>query len=692
MQKKSRQLSNCSKPARLSASNLVSAKCRNLVSISSSVELCTDSELIDDVNELSKTGIKVSLVCPPQSNHAGNLISILDKSVEYHCVPVHIPEAELFDLEPLLGRGLRSKFQRCLSLLKGESDYFEERLINKAPGFVRHIVRRVYEFKKVEIEKAKQNALETGSYWQFFLCRQLPPELYRKYKELLFLDCFGYFYFYETLLIRKLQGGIDTVICNDPYALPAGCLLKELLPELKLIYDSHMRDFEYVADPEKRRLLLQNQDWILSLCDLQILPASKDIAPLPVFEHRVPVRQAAAQANQSESGTLNIAILYDPVGTMTVAVHEYLNALRLYIPHEIFMIPASTSVELPHELDLSLFDAVILHYSIRICVDHHLDSVVAEKLAAYSGLKLLFIQDEYDFTEKARKSIEKLGFDLVYTCVPEDSIDLVYPASRFRKTEFINVLTGYVPEDSTIESFARPIEDRELDIVYRGRILPFRYGLLGYEKYEIGVHVKRLALERGLLVDIEVDDLKRIYGSGWYEFLASARACLGTESGSNVFDFDGKITESVKQELTLNPYAGFHEIEERILKEHEGPVHMNQVSPKIFEAIQLRTALILFEGRYSDVVQPDLHFIPLKKDFSNIEEVFQKLEDLDYLTELTDRAYNDVIASRKYSFKTFAKKVSSDIEARIGKRRGEISCPETKKLLCASGPDPLESV
>ena len=57
---------------------------------------------------------------------------------------------------------------------------------------------------------------------------------------------------------------------------------------------------------------------------------------------------------------------------------------------------------------------------------------------------------------------------------------------------------------------------------------------------------------------------------------------------------------------------------------------MNQISPKIFEAIRLRTALILFDGSYSDVVKPDAHYIVLKKDYSNIDEVFERLEDIHF--------------------------------------------------------------
>ena len=42
---------------------------------------------------------------------------------------------------------------------------------------------------------------------------------------------------------------------------------------------------------------------------------------------------------------------------------------------------------------------------------------------------------------------------------------------------------------------------------------------------------------------------------------------------------------------------------------------MGQISPKMFEAISLGTVLVMFEGKYSNILKPDLHYISLKKDF-----------------------------------------------------------------------------
>jgi hypothetical protein len=92
---------------------------------------------------------------------------------------------------------------------------------------------------------------------------------------------------------------------------------------------------------------------------------------------------------------------------------------------------------------------------------------------------------------------------------------------------------------------------------------------------------------------------------------------------------------------------------------------MNQVSPRVFEAVAVRTALVLFEGKYSGVVEPDTHFIPLRKDFGNIDEVLAKVQDDSYLEALTARAHRDVIGSGNYSYRTFVGAFDQTVGQRV---------------------------
>ena len=126
--------------------------------------------------------------------------------------------------------------------------------------------------------------------------------------------------------------------------------------------------------------------------------------------------------------------------------------------------------------------------------------------------------------------------------------------------------------------------------------------------------MKDICKKHQIQVDIEYEDTKRFNNSGdWYNFLLSGRATLATESGANIFDWDGTLKTSIQAYLQENPKATYQEIAKIFLKE-DGAILMNQISPKIFQAIMCRTALILYEGEYSGVVLPGKHYISLRKD------------------------------------------------------------------------------
>src|SRR5262245_61753945 len=237
--------------------------------------------------------------------------------------------------------------------------------------------------------------------------------------------------------------------------------------------------------------------------------------------------------------------------------------------------------------DFNYFDAVIVHYSVRYCWGS-LPKDFQEALRTYRGLKALFVQDEYDRVHVTWEAISLLGIDVVFTVVPREEVPKVYPPERFPRTTFVSVLTGYIPEQlERLET--PPPEDRALLIGYRGRELAWWYGDLGREKLLIGQRMKSICDARGLPTDIAWKEDARIYGDRWFQFLANCKATLGTESGSNIFDFDGALAQTVRHEIMANPGASYEEIHEKYLQGHDGKIVTNQISPKIFEAIACRT-------------------------------------------------------------------------------------------------------
>lgn len=374
------------------------------------------------------------------------------------------------------------------------------------------------------------------------------------------------------------------------------------------------------------------------------------------------------EARPEELLKLSVLIIYDAHATHTNAVHDHvamLGAMSGVVHHYLHCGVARSP-------DLDAYRAVVVHYSARLVTGVVPHQLIAN-LAAWEGKKILFVQDEYDVTETLRCAIARIGFDLVYTCVPEDRRDRIYPAERFAKTQFVSTMTGFAP-DPVSDASLKPLAERPIWVGYRGRALPYWYGDLGQEKRLIAQQMRDACLAAGIPHDIAWTEDKRIYGNAWSAFLGSCRATLGTESGSNIFDDDGSIRSAFARYARDHPHADYASARAAVLGAREEEPLMNQVSPRIFEAIAAGTALVLYEGRYSGVVHSDRHFIALRKDGRNIADVLHQLGDTRALSDMAARAWDDVISSGHFGARRFMAEYDAAL-AKLGITASKIAAP-----------------
>jgi hypothetical protein len=381
---------------------------------------------------------------------------------------------------------------------------------------------------------------------------------------------------------------------------------------------------------------------------------------------------------------LKLLVLYDERSTHINTVRDHLESFVKFSANDVYY--AVATHDAPCEFDLAAFDVVIVHYSVRVCLGTHISVHYKKRLQEFTGLKVLFIQDEYECTEVSRQFIESYGIRLVFTALDSVAVEKVYPRKRFPGVQFVENLTGYVPESLESLPQVRPLAERKVMIGYRGRKLGYWYGNLGQEKLNIGRRMRAICEERGIVHDIAWGNSDRIYGPAWNDFLQSIRATLGTPSGSNVFDYTGTIRKSIEKGLAANPELTYDEAFRLYLSEHEGKVVLDVISPKVFEAAACRTALILYPGGYSGVVQPNEHYIPLERDFSNIDDVLAKVADDAFITALTDRAYEHVIASRKYNYRAFAAMVD-EVLATYVRGTNDVALRTSVTSVCKPGTD-----
>ncbi|MDF3047363.1 MAG: hypothetical protein K0R73_481 [Candidatus Midichloriaceae bacterium] len=339
------------------------------------------------------------------------------------------------------------------------------------------------------------------------------------------------------------------------------------------------------------------------------------------------------------------------------ASHAYLEALSKYLDGEVTPLDSYHS-DITH---LDNFDVVILHYSVLIVRDSYLTVATRQALHDFRGTKVLIIQDEYRWINDTVSCMQFLEFDLLLTCMPNGYIEEVYPKAKLPNLKKINVLTGYVYDE--MRNFpVKSYDERNLDVVYRAHKLSAWYGRLGREKWQIAEQFSARAKNLPIRSDVSYLSKDRIYGDKWIDFLCSSKCALGTESGASVFDFDDTIRKQVEKFETENPNTSFEVIEEKFFLGLDGKIKQNQISPRIFEYAACRNLMILFEGEYSGMMQPFEHYLPLKKDFSNFDEIITLIQDKQVWERITDKAYKELILSEKYTYKTFIEKLNLIIE------------------------------
>lgn len=367
-------------------------------------------------------------------------------------------------------------------------------------------------------------------------------------------------------------------------------------------------------------------------------------------------------ADRRVSGIL--LLYHHPARHSAPTIMEHVESFERNSRYKVWKV--NTDLGFPGGLKGLRFETVVLHYSLFGIWPYRLDRSFLAYLDACEGShKIAFFQDEYRQCQQRFRFLNERGIDCVYTLLKPELAERVYGANT-RIREMVHTLTGYVSAElqQRAAGMTRPDSERTVDIGYRARPLDFALGRGAQEKQAIGLGFARRAAGLGLTLDIETDESRRIYGSGWYEFLASCRAVLGVEAGVSIFDLNGEAEAACAALLAESPNLSFDEVDRRVLHRWEGNIPYRTVSPRHFEAAALRVCQILFEGEYSGVLEPMVHYIPLRKDFSNFDEVIRIFRDPERRTALTENAYRDIVRSGRYSYAQFIREFDERLLAR----------------------------
>ncbi len=318
-------------------------------------------------------------------------------------------------------------------------------------------------------------------------------------------------------------------------------------------------------------------------------------------------------------------------------------------------------------------DAVILHTTL-LCMrwsgDENFKRIKEDVrwIRDLDCAKIAIPQDEYDRSELLDEWLCDLGVSAVMTNFEARHRTVLYPIMSSQAT-FYTAFTGYVDENAAryYSENCLPSQDRPLDIVYRGKRLPYWFGSHGQVKHRIAQVVMARAQQQRLRCDISTRPEDTINGRQWLEFLASGKTVIGCEGGCSVLDRRGEIRAHIEDLFRQYPELSFQEAHNRMPAGWDD-YEFFAISPRHFEAAITKTCQILVEGHYNGVLEPNKHYIPLRQDFSNVDEVLAQIQDVDLVHGIVERAYEDIVLSGKYSYQRFAELIESAIEEALGER------------------------
>lgn len=290
------------------------------------------------------------------------------------------------------------------------------------------------------------------------------------------------------------------------------------------------------------------------------------------------------------------------------------------------------------------YDVVIYHYSFFALKWANKNLLLNfPKLKTLKGVKYAIVQDEFFNSKEVENFVTKYGVEKIFTCISnEKDLKKIYP-NIHSKIKFVTVLPGYINKANILNK-PKPLKDRNLDVFYRTRNPPKSLGSVSLCKKIISDIFLKNFSEFNL--DISYNDEDTIVGEKWLKKLGDSKFTLGAESGASILDYDGKFMAELNNSNTFD--------QKRLQNfESKNKINYLSVSPRVFEAMGTKTCIIQFKGDYSGILKPNVHYIPLNRDLSNINEVKSLMIDDKYCQRIVDNSFNEIIYNESFHYKYF---------------------------------------
>ncbi|MBI1394004.1 MAG: hypothetical protein GC152_14805, partial [Alphaproteobacteria bacterium] len=243
-------------------------------------------------------------------------------------------------------------------------------------------------------------------------------------------------------------------------------------------------------------------------------------------------------------------------------------------------------------------------------------------------VKLVLPQDDANCGGLMDDWFSDWGVQFVFSVRARKHWPVLYPRS-VKSAEFQECLPGYIDDASLpgLRTYSKAWTKRSRLIGQRVTMYPPRGGRQGRMKGVIAQAVRAAAAKRGLKADISTDPADTFFGDDWYRFLGDCQHVLATEGGLSIHDPYGEIADRIDAFTAGHPGASFDEIEAACFPGLDGQHVFSGFTPRILEAAVCGASQVLVEGDYLGVLEPGVHYLPVKQNGSDIETVLDGLGD-----------------------------------------------------------------
>ena len=280
------------------------------------------------------------------------------------------------------------------------------------------------------------------------------------------------------------------------------------------------------------------------------------------------------------------------------------------------------------------YDVIVFGYSVLSNLYGRPKQILKLITKFSKATKIGFMQNEFRNLSKYIKTYESLNIDIIVSQFSQELATELY--SGRTKAKIISL-----PHAMTTKHKETSFNHKKRSVDLGGRLRQYAYYLGNYERFSvIPKFIKKIKKEKNFIIDFSTEEKDRFTHSDWCNFLSNSRATVSCESGNSFLQWSDTLRNKINELTTQDTKIKFSYIFENILKKSNSYFDGSLVSSRHFEAIANGSCNLLVEGNYQGLIEADKHYIELKSDLSNYNQVLERLNDFKVTEKIAAKAFD----------------------------------------------------